>query len=126
MFNRLRHWLVLFALVMRVAIPSGFMITPVAAPASAPVFVPCDGHGSLFGTAHDPRHRHPGQSGPANHSECPYSSATGAADLPGSLPSAPVIDFLRAMHGGAPSVDAFSPSPAASPPPATGPPGLIA
>src|SRR5438067_3505401 len=116
--------LLLAALMLRLLVPTGFMIAPDAA--GVPALVLCDGVApasavgpahAMHGMHHAPRHD------PAHHraAPCPYGAL--AAPMLPPLPAAfavptpaPAVAPLPALFASA------APASAAPPPPATGPP----
>ena len=119
-----RILLVLIALLMRLVLPSGFMLD--AASASSPTLIACDGQGPLFAApGHAAHQHHHGPRGAASHGDCPFSSHAGHADKPADAiappatasPSTPAPTFAARPH--------YRPAPAAPAPPSTGPPALV-
>ena len=118
-----RRLLLLFALLMRVLVPAGFMLDP--ADAAYPTLVACDGQGPIFAAPPHHSHQHANHGRAGEHGDCPYSAAAGAGEVPSEPPGLsaiiPPVSFLAT-----PGPDhRYRPSAAAALPPATGPPFFV-
>lgn len=129
MIDASRRWLLIFALFMRVIVPSGFMLD--AAVAAHPTLVACDGRGPIFSQPsdtsahHHGHHGHQGNhGGGGQHGECPHSAASGAADRLTDAPG--LAAFVQPMRPLAiiKADRPYRPVAAALPPPSTGPPSV--
>lgn len=119
----LKHWLLLIALVMRFAVPGGFMLDP--ANAAGPALIACEGQGTLFAAtpvqaAMDSHHGHQ-QRLPA-HPDCSYSPLAAVGDVPPVVVLAPWLRGPPVMVQPSAGLPTRALRRASLPPPSTGPP----
>ena len=117
--TRWRRFLLLIALLMRVAVPSGFMID--AGHAATPALVACDGSGPLFKAAAGHHHQGTSHQGTAAHGDYPFAGTGSLSHT--ATPAAPsAIPLARQFLAPAVPPLRHRPHSTAPPPPSTGPP----